>query len=88
MQSNEPENDLMLTIDPISQNIVAMFGMGFTLRFGSVPDIRAFACLLVEEANRLDNYLDSVSRPKRRRNTIPPRYAKKAIREWEEDLEI
>ena len=87
MQSNESGNDLMLTIDPMSSRIIATFGMGLTLQFRGMSDLRSFACSLIEEANRLDNYLDSVSHPKKRRNNIPPRYAKKAIKDWESDLD-
>ena len=86
MQSNESENDLLITVDPISNYIIAVFSMGVQIHFRGVSDLRAFACSLIEEANRLDNYLDSVSRPKRRKGNIPPRYAKKAILDWESDL--
>ena len=86
MQSNESGNDLLLTIDPISSYIIATFSMGLTIQFRGVSDLRAFSCSLIEEANRLDNYLDSVSHPKKRKGNIPPRYAKKAIKDWVSDL--
>lgn len=87
MQSNESENDLLLTLDPISGHIVATFSIGLILQFRGISALRAFACSLIEEANRLDNYLVSVSLPKKRRGNIPPRYAKKAILDWESDLD-
>jgi hypothetical protein len=86
MQSKESENNLLLTIDPISKCVVAVFGMAPPFWFSDTSALRDFACSLIEEANRLDNYLDSVSRPKNRRNLIPPRYEKKALQDWESEF--
>ena len=74
-----------LWYDHISKKVVVETPI-FAVEVESVSRVKEMALQLLEEANRLDNYLDSVSRPKRRKGNIPPRYAKKAILDWESDL--
>jgi hypothetical protein len=83
---NEP--DVYLSIEPISGKVHAVFESGFFLKFDDLSALREYCCTLLAEANRLENHLASMGTSKRKTPEVPKRYAKKAIKEWELEIEL
>ena len=89
MESSNPNNEygLYLTVEPISGRVHAVFETGLFLKFDDLADLRTYCCALMEEANKLENHLASMAKPKRDARGITKRYANKAIKEWEEQVQ-
>lgn len=74
-------------VDPFKGKILVFCESGGCIEFENLTELRDFSCRLIENANKLENRLlmGDVSAPARK--TISGRYSRKAIREWETQIQ-
>jgi len=75
-----------LSVDIFSEKIQIVLEDWPILRFENIADLRTYCCLLLTEANSLETHLSSLEKLRKKSKTVGKRYAKKAIKEWEEQI--
>jgi len=74
-------------VDPFKGKIQVLGETGPFLEFENVEELRRFCCRLIEGANKLENRLLIGEGKAPARKAISGRYSKKAIKEWESQIQ-
>jgi hypothetical protein len=74
-------------VDPFKGKILVFCESGGCIEFENLTELRTFSCQLIENANKLEHRLlmGDVSAPARK--VISGRYSRKAIKEWETQIQ-